>query len=447
MSLDPISTAMISGTTHQVVPTDRSSRSRQWHHKVKTGCLTCKQRRVKCSEERPQCSRCLSAGRDCDYGTQVKGRIFEPARSRPVSVDTLSLVRPGDYGTSDPEEVRALQFFLEVTAPAASTYNKHTKDFFASLIPQVARSEAAVRHLVVAVATRQESMASGADSALTLSRVQAKHYGAGLNALSQGKTTSEEAILIASALLITLGHLENPQDQKAQSIFHLMAGMRILIERLDSDPPKPSHIIETHVQPIFARLEMMMSLFMMPANGPEAVNCLVEPTQPVLPDQFSDLQQARETWFAICCWRYRQEARTNTWTADAECFRDIRALLLRWNGLLMAYAGKAAVGSPKELQRALAMISQFRLLFIAMMFSVRHDLHLADLVRPSFVNLLQPGEVSVTYHLPKRTLAMIPELDWETDPIDDAFQVRLWPLVEAVKRSEIAGLLRLTLKM
>jgi hypothetical protein len=95
----------------------------------------------------------------------------------------------------------------------------------------------------------------------------------------------------------------------------------------------------------------------------------------------------------------------------------------------------------------LAMISQFRLLFIAMMFSVRHELHLADLVRPSFVNLLQPGEVSVTYHLPKRTLAMIPELDWETDPIDDALQVRLWPLVEAVKRSEIAGLLRLTLKM
>ncbi|KAK3385315.1 hypothetical protein B0H63DRAFT_181546 [Podospora didyma] len=37
--------------------------------KVKTGCQTCKTRKVKCDEGRPACVRCVSTGRACDgYG-------------------------------------------------------------------------------------------------------------------------------------------------------------------------------------------------------------------------------------------------------------------------------------------------------------------------------------------------------------------------------------------
>jgi Fungal Zn(2)-Cys(6) binuclear cluster domain len=429
---------------------DRPNRSRQWHHKVKTGCLTCKTRRIKCTEERPSCSRCLSAGRQCAYQTQPKSRFDGTTSQQPITeASALLLTKPRDHYTSDPEELRAFQFFLEVTAPAASTYNPHTKAFFVDLIPQVAESESAVRHLVVAVAAKQESMSSSSDNALTLSQVQAKHYLAGLNQLSRGTSrTTEEVLLLASALFIVLGQFESPEDQTAQSLLHLMASMRILIERIASPgQPRPSRIIDTYVQPIFARLEMMMSVFMVPERGLDAIYCSVEPVEPVLPDQFKDLLEARQTWVAICCWRYRKQARSNPWTPGSECFKDLRTKLLKWNNLIMAYAGRAALGSEHELHRAMAMISQFRLLFLAMMFSVRHDLHLHDQVRPSFVNLLQPGEVSVTYHLPQRVLDMVPDLDWETSPFQDEFQVRLWPIVDAVKRSESAGLLRMTFRV
>lgn len=434
----------------QALLAHRPNRSRQWHHKVKTGCLTCKTRRIKCTEERPSCSRCLSSGRECAYQSQPKANVFTPANQQSTApAGALLLAKPRDHRTSDPEELRAFQFFLEVTAPAASTYNPRTKAFFSDLIPQVAESESAVRHLVVAVAAKQESMSSSSDNALTLSQVQAKHYFAGLNQLSRSTSnTSEEVLLLASALFVVLGQFENPEDQTAHCLLHFMAGMRILIERIAAPgQPRPSRIIDAYIQPIFARLEMMVSIFMMPERGIDAIYCSTEPVEPVLPDQFKDLLEARQSWFAICCWRYRKDARSNAWTSESECFKDLRTKLLKWNNLLMAYAGRAALGSERELQRAIAMISQFRLLFLAMMFSVRHDLHLHDQVRPSFVNLLQPGEVSVTYQLPQRVLDMLPDLDWETSPFEDEFQVRLWPLVDAVKRSETAGLLRLTFRV
>ncbi|KAH8703643.1 hypothetical protein BGW36DRAFT_288499 [Talaromyces proteolyticus] len=43
-----------------------AARRRQWAPKVRTGCMTCKIRRVKCDETKPDCRRCLSTGRKCD---------------------------------------------------------------------------------------------------------------------------------------------------------------------------------------------------------------------------------------------------------------------------------------------------------------------------------------------------------------------------------------------
>ncbi|KAK4109648.1 hypothetical protein N656DRAFT_715579, partial [Canariomyces notabilis] len=39
---------------------------RAFHAKVRTGCLTCKARRVKCDEAKPHCQRCVKSGRKCD---------------------------------------------------------------------------------------------------------------------------------------------------------------------------------------------------------------------------------------------------------------------------------------------------------------------------------------------------------------------------------------------
>ncbi|OTA93461.1 hypothetical protein M434DRAFT_293561 [Hypoxylon sp. CO27-5] len=45
----------------------RSIRQRRYHAKSKAGCVTCKQRRIKCDEVRPTCGRCSSRNVQCRF--------------------------------------------------------------------------------------------------------------------------------------------------------------------------------------------------------------------------------------------------------------------------------------------------------------------------------------------------------------------------------------------
>ncbi|KAI9706958.1 MAG: hypothetical protein M1820_004545 [Bogoriella megaspora] len=51
-------------------------RTRQSRRRTKTGCLTCRKRRIKCGEERPICSNCIKSKRHCEgYNQRV---VFKP---------------------------------------------------------------------------------------------------------------------------------------------------------------------------------------------------------------------------------------------------------------------------------------------------------------------------------------------------------------------------------
>ncbi|KAJ3494406.1 hypothetical protein NLG97_g4097 [Lecanicillium saksenae] len=41
-------------------------RQKRWATKTRTGCITCRIRRVKCDEAKPMCKRCMNSGRMCD---------------------------------------------------------------------------------------------------------------------------------------------------------------------------------------------------------------------------------------------------------------------------------------------------------------------------------------------------------------------------------------------
>ncbi|TQV97689.1 hypothetical protein V2A60_006577 [Cordyceps javanica] len=43
-----------------------SRRTRKWATKTRTGCITCRRRRIKCDEGAPYCKRCITTGRDCE---------------------------------------------------------------------------------------------------------------------------------------------------------------------------------------------------------------------------------------------------------------------------------------------------------------------------------------------------------------------------------------------
>lgn len=57
--------------------------------RTKTGCLTCRKRRIKCGEQRPHCLQCLKSGRTCDYNARLSFRRYPFNQSASQSSNEL----------------------------------------------------------------------------------------------------------------------------------------------------------------------------------------------------------------------------------------------------------------------------------------------------------------------------------------------------------------------
>lgn len=99
-------------------------RTRKFHKKVRTGCLTCKIRHKRCDETKPDCYRCTSTGRKCD-GYPL------PSSSTTVSQPTLP-VSGSDIGTPIPSLTRLKQtpasFLLPISAVGAINCDNDLND-------------------------------------------------------------------------------------------------------------------------------------------------------------------------------------------------------------------------------------------------------------------------------------------------------------------------------
>lgn len=413
----------------------KPTRRRQWHHKTRAGCDTCKLRRVKCSEERPVCRKCLVGARQCTYSEPSSARLVK------VPLSNTSRMRP-TVDIASPEgcyEKRAIQFFNEQTAPTMQTFTSYTKHFWSLLVPQVASSEPSIRHITIAMASRQEKkLAATTSEVARLQHMESKHFASSLSSLPNGQTVGEmEVILLASALFVGYGNFQDVEHQSAQHMQHLCSALRILHERADnSRPTATSDIIDETLQPMFARLGFLLSVFMAP-RGVNEYSIALEPVEPVLPSKFEDILQVRRYFLHICCYRYHHAFRERPWTCLAPGFLAVRQMLLDWHNLLLAYQGGLNAHSVAEHQRITVMLSQFRLIFVAFIYSGRTDLHMnADHPRPSHVEVVDKEKVSIAYDLPGRYLRLLPALDWESVPLRDPLQVRLWPVADIIDRSE-----------
>ncbi|KAI5369289.1 Putative zn(2)-C6 fungal-type DNA-binding domain-containing protein [Septoria linicola] len=112
--------------------------------RVRSGCTTCKIRRVKCDEQKPECQRCISTGRKCDgYAPLHKEPTVHSIGSTPTlqAAPTLFL--------ASQEELRALQYFHLNTAPQLASY--FDAEFWTRLVFQAAHEEDCVRHAMIAL--------------------------------------------------------------------------------------------------------------------------------------------------------------------------------------------------------------------------------------------------------------------------------------------------------
>lgn len=120
--------------------------------KVKSGCKTCKIRRVKCDEGKPTCYRCKKFGIACDgYGDPLPlSRAAKPALLLPRNVPGSSFYTPSATVKFDNQE--EYQYFLyfreQVTLDLSGSM---PETMWNKVIPRAIDSEPALRNLTIAV--------------------------------------------------------------------------------------------------------------------------------------------------------------------------------------------------------------------------------------------------------------------------------------------------------
>ncbi|KAI8953019.1 hypothetical protein F4801DRAFT_539154 [Xylaria longipes] len=216
--------------------------ARKGNIKVRTGCLTCKIRKVKCDEGKPHCRRCTRTGRKCDG--------YTPTRT---TSSALSWHRPRHLfpDVNSASERRCLEFFCEVAAPVMS--GPLDPYFWTHLILQFCQMEPAVRHSVVAVGSLYEQIRrhEDMDPLLRNDNLVLSHYNAAIRHLKTMK--NESLVLLVCVLFICIEFLRGNQGAATK---HCQHGISIL-KRVEEAFPWAKE----YLSPIFRRLSLVPFFF------------------------------------------------------------------------------------------------------------------------------------------------------------------------------------------
>ncbi|KAI9049923.1 hypothetical protein LZ554_006070 [Drepanopeziza brunnea f. sp. 'monogermtubi'] len=118
--------------------------------KTRTGCRTCKIRRVKCGEERPHCFRCIKFGTKCDGYVSDEKAIQKALLPKAPVVPPLVRVPTTSLFTFD-QEYRYFDVFCNKTAfEILPDFDEHIFPL-RQVILQTCESQPAIKHAVIAL--------------------------------------------------------------------------------------------------------------------------------------------------------------------------------------------------------------------------------------------------------------------------------------------------------
>lgn len=120
--------------------------------------IFCRIRKVKCGEEKPQCLRCSSTGRKCEYASTIVRTYTSTAPDTSTPHVSLSL-SPNTVS----RERRAFAYYFQHAA--TSIGGGLDADFWHTTVPQICRSEPAVWDAMIAISSLFESPNSSSNLA------------------------------------------------------------------------------------------------------------------------------------------------------------------------------------------------------------------------------------------------------------------------------------------
>ncbi|KAF7556441.1 hypothetical protein G7Z17_g1421 [Cylindrodendrum hubeiense] len=204
----------------------RRGRKRAHHKKVKTGCTTCKIRKVRCDEAKPACNRCLSTGRKCDgYLTAADACTVSSTALRPYNPSAESRLALPPKSLN---EIRSYQFFINVTARSIAT--TFDAEFWRTEIPRICQSDPAIWHAIVSFGSVHESYITAKPTTYTKNMFAMQQFNASIRCLTDPESsnyTNKWRAMVVSTIFTCVCHLEGLEEQAR---IHLRAGCRLLRE-------------------------------------------------------------------------------------------------------------------------------------------------------------------------------------------------------------------------
>ncbi|SMQ46562.1 unnamed protein product [Zymoseptoria tritici ST99CH_3D7] len=267
----------------------RPGQQRRYAPKTRTGCITCKIRRVKCDEGKPYCKRCTTTGRKCDGYTNLVEQKQQPKGTESLSMALVSGV------SADAFERRTFDFFRAKTAPTVSGYFQDS--VWDRIVLQLSHSEPAVRHAVNALGSLHEHLSDVGNGNVNDSLVKAsyptqqyaKTLGA-MQALMQGGNASMDVVLVCALICI---HFEALREAFVPCLMHVENAIQLLNS-------KNGTLDARKVNPSLVRAIMRMDLQGTMYLGSRIPGLsFFSAADDILPSSFHDLTQARDlvnTW-------------------------------------------------------------------------------------------------------------------------------------------------------
>ncbi|KAI1616696.1 hypothetical protein EDD36DRAFT_415582 [Exophiala viscosa] len=260
-------------------------------HKVRTGCITCKRRHVKCDEGRPRCARCIKAGRACE------GYANSPGSGEPFKFVVYTPHGGSHLLSGDPDldwsERRSLSYFQDRTALELAG-GFHT-DFWLSSILPLAQHEVSVRHALIALSSMHEHYAGVDHFAPTRGiNFALDHYGKAIREVvrlsrSPGGQNFDSA-LVTSALFSAF---ESLQGHYHTACNHAISGMKMLAEEQRSIGlvgPRHARVPRDELVRFFtATGRQILELGDPNFHGPRPA---LMQGRPSMPDKFTSFEQA-----------------------------------------------------------------------------------------------------------------------------------------------------------
>ncbi|EIT75473.1 hypothetical protein AO1008_10879 [Aspergillus oryzae 100-8] len=272
-----------------------AKRKRASKPKVRTGCITCKIRKVKCDEGKPACARCVSTGRKCDgYASQTT--------SSNISQPLLTAVT-----AKSSTESRALEFFFHKSSSQLSGFFEGS--FWKVTVLQLSLVEPAIRQAIAAIGSLHEhkggcKLLPSFNTAGGDPHPAIQLYTRALRSTIEKSAADTGAIPVVVVASILFTAFEFLRGNASAAASHISNGINLLWawrEKTGSRPRVPwgqgyssfqSYFVETELAPILSLFNLNSSEFH-PGTRRKVLLNPVDTGLLILTDRFESLREVR----------------------------------------------------------------------------------------------------------------------------------------------------------